>query len=169
MSYPTSTTSKKPRNRKIKFKLNLSNKATYDELASKDRVGGQSYELWRKIIEDSNKEIAQYAITEYMGFLLPCFLGLLIVTKLKPYNAKGYINMVTLCKTGDVVQQHNMHTFGYLYKLSWIQTKDCTFALRQIYKFKAVRSVNRTLAILIKAGADYMTETFKLKALTLRP
>lgn len=143
-----STTSKRQPNKFLNYER--LNKDLYKQLNP-----GVSFEEWKKIINQSNKQIGNYILNEPLGFLLPNRLGLLMVNKFKQ---KGYFNMKHFCQTGEKKPLLNLHSLGYLYKIRWIIQKNTIFSTRNIYKFKAVRVLNRTLASRIFAQQDIYHE-----------
>lgn len=121
--------------------------------------------VWKRIVEASNQMIAEKALEKH-GFVLPLRLGMLIVSKRKPFRSDQqapFLNLKIFQQTGVKSPQLNLHTFGYYYKLVYVPTKETSYGLHELWRFQAVRGVNRKLASLIQAGRDYFEQVYKFK------
>ena len=90
---------------------------------------------YKNFITDINVEIAnKYVLGTKEGFLLPKFLGILKVTKSK--QKKGIITLEKVVKTKGQEKEYNHHTFGYVYRFSWIKVINTNLGntLRPKYK-----------------------------------
>lgn len=124
------------------------------------RVGAQiPYLTWKSMMLRMTELMGEAMLDDHLGFTLPVNLGMLRVVKMKPRkNAelKPMIDFKHLIQTGKVKRQHNLHSFGAVYRIEWIRLRTTQFANQGLYRFKACRPLNRRLAQLIFSGKDYL-------------
>lgn len=130
------------------------NRATYKKLKTKlpiDPKTGRviTYNVWKNIVSEYNKEIVSQVIEDSRGFVFPgLYLGMLQVGKSKP--RKQPVNIIESKKHGEARRYSNLDTFKYVFKIRWTNAK---FAMFPIYKFKPCRqNFKHKLAAKIKAG-----------------
>lgn len=75
---------------------------------------------YKQFITEINETIAKdFILGSRQGFILPKFLGLLKITKTKQKG--GVITLEKVVKTKGQEKEYNNHTFGYIYRFSWIK------------------------------------------------
>jgi len=136
-------------------RVNLYNKQTYTHLHKAHQLG-VSYETWKTIIKQVNTKLAEAICEEVTGVSLPARMGTIQVSKRKAFGNKVFYDKVHFCKTGEKIPCLNLHSLGYFYKCMWIRTSEVRFDLKDMYRFKSCRALNRNLAKHIKSGKDYL-------------
>jgi len=113
-----------------------------------------SYLQCRDIIYHANKIIAAAIQNEVDGFKVPFGMGYLCATK---YMAeKPAINWKLTKQLGKYVYHTNMHTDGYTCRVMWFRVGRASNShFHEIFKFKAMRGLGRSVSALFSAGKNY--------------
>lgn len=138
------------------------NKETYKKLKDELPIDPSTnkvitYQVWKEIISESNKQIVNQVIEDPRGYVFPgLYLGMLQVGKSKP--RKQPVNILESKKHGEARRYLNLDTFKYVFKIKWTNAK---FSMFSIYKFKPCRqNFKLRLAAKIKGGKqNYFTST----------
>lgn len=128
-----------------------------------------SYDIFRNIILESNKEIANMVANDDESFKLPENMGYVAVTKYK--SKKKPIDWKNSLLLGKRITLPNLHSFGYIYHIHWFKAGLATFAFKQIFKLEPCRLLKREVAKNAKEGKEYNkwdTSDFWSKTKTLR-
>jgi hypothetical protein len=114
----------------------------------------QSYNDCKNIIKHANLLIADIIEKEIDGFKLPFGMGYLCACKYVP--SKPAINWSATNELGKYVFHTNMHTDGYACRITWFRVGrvDNTH-YHEIYKFKAVQDLSRSVSENFKNGYPY--------------
>ena len=142
------TLSKATKNRSFVSDVNPSSREAYSRFVKETGAKDISYDLFKRIIETTNKKILSKAMTGRYGVRLPK-LGILKLIKVKPTKLLKKIDWGRYKKDGVYTTYQNYHTEGYMYRIFFYlyEKKVIPFGF---YNFKLARVAQRTITAKIK-------------------
>jgi hypothetical protein len=142
------TLSKATKNRSFVSDVNPSSREAYSRFVKETGAKDISYDLFKRIIETTNKKILDKAMTGRYGVRLPK-LGILKLIKVKPTKLLKKIDWGRYKKDGVYTTYKNYHTEGYMYRIFFYlyEKKVIPFGF---YNFKLARVAQRTITAKIK-------------------
>lgn len=103
-----------------------------------------SYKDLKRIIVESNKEIANVIVAGDDGFKLPANLGVIVASKYK--SDKKMIDWKNSNLLKKRVYHLNLHTFGYNFDIRWFKFDVRQLAFSKVFKFTSCRSLSRAVS-----------------------
>lgn len=132
----------------------------YKSNIEQDTVYDIDYKVYRQIIEDYFRFIAEEVIERSKEFKLPCRLGYLSIVKRQPKhfdNNSLRIDYHESAVQGKAVYFINEHSNYYKYRYYWSK-KESLLTNKTRYQFIATRANKRRLAQIIKNREHDYTE-----------
>ena len=105
-----------------------------------------TYDEFKDIILETIKEIRTWVLKQPIGYQLSPKLGNISINKFKPgSDFKSYIHT-----SEGSFKNHNLHTYGNVYRIQWFHATDKAMTRQPFWYFKACRSFKRSLASVLK-------------------
>lgn len=133
------------------------NKAFYENVLVDKHKVELSLDQCKKLIELSNKIIADTVVEENDGFKLPFGLGYVCAGRYKPtYNM---IDWSKSNKIGKHVYHLNLHTDGYAVKTYWFRVgRIFNTSFHEVYKFSAYKTLSMAVSKAFGSGKKMYSE-----------
>ncbi len=124
-----------------------------------------SFDDCKKIVEETNKIIADFVVDENDGFKLPFGLGYLVAGKYIPKNpATDWAKTKQTftkdeIRAGKKVLHLNLHTFGYSCRAYWFRVGRITSAkFHSVYMFKPYKTLSGAISKAFGSGRKLYSE-----------
>lgn len=132
------------------------NKAFYENVVEKKGLT-LSHDESKKVIELTNKIIAETVVEENDGFKLPFGLGYICAGRYKPTY-----NMIDWSKSnaaGKHIYHLNLHTDGYAVKTYWFRVgRIFNTSFHEVYKFASYKTLSMAISKAFGSGKKIYSE-----------